>query len=230
MLVGYGAAVRTMSCSVAMTKRVTRACKTEDRRTKAMELLAEITEDNDGMRRTWSALGEGMATGLMKHILKEVSYGLNVEDKAFDEHNEVFALRMRSLENHAEALERRMVRKSSSDSTQGFKEWIQRSVLEGGGSVHAWCNAPNVALVPICKAKDGTVAPQAIANDAAQPWASRWRAGLGNEWHQAVAALRSFRTDVLAMASRTACFGKIFSAQRIRIFCRAFKARTAIGA
>ena len=227
--VGYGVAARNMSCMASMSRRIARAQTAEDRATWSLDLLATVLDDDNTMARTWAAMGEEATQRFLQQVLFMFTA---IQPSGEDEVQTKLTLSMRlgAVQRHSEALERKLAKLGRSESNEGFKEWIESSLKKGGFAVHRWCNAPNVAAPAVRRASDSTVSTQAIATEAAEGWAIKWRAGHFDEWLQAVRALRSFRADVFAKRSvDEAAIRERFSPERIRSGCRAFKARTAIG-
>ncbi len=224
---GYGVAARTASCLAAMGSRLTKAATTLDYANWSVGFLQELMRDTDTMRRTWVALGDGASVGFQRRALSVFS----AISLAADQVGEVDLMRSSALARHADAIERKLVRQGRVSSLGGFKSWIEGSLKSGGRLDQRWCNAPNLPGVGVFRAGSGSASPQSITDEAAGLWATKWQAGVREDWLRVVQALSDFRLE--ARAGQVSSWNLLlqrFAPARIRKCCKAFKARTAIGA
>ena len=97
---------------------------------------------------------------------------------------------------------------------------------------HRWCNIPNVKQPNLGRTREGKQDPQAIAAEAAEPWAHKWHTQHPRLHEGALAALAGVRTTQLRRqpANETAKLLEArFNVEAVRQACKSFLVNTSVG-
>ena len=214
---GMGAIARLWTTCSMMIRKLKRSYETgsslEAVLLGKMEIMALVTSKR---REAWKIWNESVDKAARTSAIMALFWAVSTDTTT---------ARMDTAAKMFERLAAEEIRRAKQIAQEQWEKWVRKTVLNGAGAAHKWCNRPNRRVVDL--SMDGIKHPAEVAAEQRATWGTLWDSEDEEKIEQGFAALRNARDEALKQDGSIGAI--LITPARIRQVCREFKATTSVG-